>query len=135
MKGKSMFTNRILAAIVAAIVAATAPAWGAASDYRFELDGPPARAGNATMVRIRLIHVPDGKRIPDAVIFQTRFDMGPDGMGTMAAPAKALPSPDADAYTIEVEPSMGGNWALTLAAKVQGETDTVRGTAIVAVAK
>jgi hypothetical protein len=130
-----MSKNRILAAIVAAIAAATAAAWAATSDYRFELDDASPTAGKATMIKVRLIHVPDGKRVPDAVIFQTRFDMGPDGMGTMTAPAKAVPGRDANAYAIEVEPSMAGNWALTLAAKVQGETETVRGTVAITVSK
>jgi hypothetical protein len=134
-EGKIMFKNRILAATVAATAAATAPVWAAASDYRFELDGAPAAAGKATMIKVRLVHVPDGKRVAGAVIFQTRFDMGPDGMGTMTAPAKAVPGPDADAYVIEVEPSMAGKWGLALAAKVQGETDTVRGTVAVTVSK
>jgi hypothetical protein len=128
-----MLKNHIFATIVAAMAAAPAPAWAAASDYRFELDSPPAMAGKATVIKVRLIHVPDGKRVPGAVIFQTRFDMGPDGMGTMTAPAKAVPGPEADAYAVEVEPSMAGTWVLTLAAKVQGETDTVRGTVAIAV--
>jgi hypothetical protein len=130
-----MSNNRILAAIVAAIATVAAPLWAATANYRFELDGPLATSGKATMIKLRLIHVPDGKRIPDAVIFQTRFDMSPDGMGTMTAPAKAVSGPNADAYVIEVEPSMAGNWALTLAAKVQSESETVRGTVTVAVPK
>ena len=31
-------------------------------------------------------------------------------------------------YSFEVEPGMTGTWALHLAAKVQGEPETVRGT-------
>ena len=52
----------------------------AAQDYRFEAVGPPIKSGKATVVKIRLVHVPDRKPVPEAVIFQTRFDMGPDGM-------------------------------------------------------
>ena len=62
----------------------------------------------------------------DAVIFQVSADMGPDGMPTMTAPAKALPASQPGLYTIEIEPGMAGNWALQVAAKVQGETETVR---------
>jgi YtkA-like len=54
--------------------------------------------------------------------------MGPDGMPTMKAPAKALPGSQPGLYVIEVEPGMAGNWALQVAAKVQGETETVRAT-------
>jgi hypothetical protein len=47
-------------------------------------------------------------------------------MPTMKAPAKATPSSQPGLYTIEVEPGMAGNLALQVAAKVQGETETVR---------
>ena len=99
----------------------------AAQDYRFEAAGPPVKSGKATVVKIRLVHVPDGKPVPGAVIFQTRFDMGPDGMGEMTAPAKVVRSSDANLYKVQLEPQMGGNWALSLSAKVQGETETVTG--------
>jgi hypothetical protein len=47
-------------------------------------------------------------------------------MPTMTAPAKALPASKAGLYTVEIEPGMAGNWSLQVAAKVQGESDTVR---------
>lgn len=49
-------------------------------------------------------------------------------MPTMKAPAKAMPASQPGLYIIEVEPGMAGNWALQLAAKVQGETETVHAT-------
>jgi len=39
------------------------------------------------------------------------------------------------AYIFEVEPGMAGTWALHLAAKVQGEQETIRGTVNVDLAK
>jgi hypothetical protein len=45
----------------------------------------------------------------------------------MTAPVKPLPSKDG-IYSFAVEPGMAGTWALHLAAKVQGEPETVRGT-------
>lgn len=63
----------------------------------------------------------------DAVIFESKADMGPSGMATMPAPVKALPPKDG-IYSLEVVPGMAGTWALHLAAKVQGEPETVRGT-------
>jgi len=107
----------------------------AAQDYRFEIAGPPVKSEKATIVKIRLVHVADGKAVPGAVIFQTRFDMGPDGMANMTAPAKLARSSDASVYQVEVEPQMGGNWALNLSAKVQGETQTVTGTVPVTIPK
>lgn len=116
----------IAAALLAAITASSA--WADAGDYSFELAGPPVVSGDVTTVKVRLIHLPDKKPVADAVIFETRFDMGPDGMPTMTAPARALPdASETGVYVFEVEPSMAGQWALTVAAKVQGEDETVRG--------
>ncbi len=69
----------------------------------------------------------DGKPVPDAVIFESKADMGPAGMQEMTAPVRAMP-PKGGIYSFEVDPGMAGTWALHLAAKVQGEAETVRGT-------
>ena len=116
-------------------LAMPAQALAAAQDYRFEAAGPPAKSGKATIVKIRLVHIPDNKPVPGAVIFQTRFDMGPDGMATMTAPAKVVPASDRNLYQLQLEPAMGGNWALSLSAKVQGETETVNGTVPITIPK
>jgi hypothetical protein len=110
-------------------------AHAAAQDYRFEAAGPPVKSGKATVVKVRLVHISDGKPVPAAVIFQTRFDMGPDGMAEMTAPAKLVRSSEANLYQLELEPQMGGNWPLSLSAKVQGETETVSGTVPVMIPK
>lgn len=122
------------AALLAAVT--TASAWAGANDYRFELVSPPPAAGKASTIKVRLIHLPDKKPVPDAVIFETRFDMGPDGMATMTAPAKATPAKaEPGVYTFQVEPSMAGKWALSLGAKVQGEPETVRGSVTITAPK
>jgi hypothetical protein len=97
------------------------------TDYRFELVGKPQSSAKKDIVQVRLLHLADGKAVPDAVIFESKADMGPAGMDTMTAPVKALPA-KGSVYSFEVEPGMAGTWALHLAAKVQGEPDTVRGT-------
>lgn len=107
----------------------------AAGDYRFEIDGQPVKSGGATLVKIRLIHIPDGKPVSGAIISETRFDMGPEGMATMTAPAKAASASEPGIYQVETQPSMAGKWALTLAAKIQGEAEPVRGTVVIAVPK
>jgi YtkA-like len=107
----------------------------AAQDYRFEAAGPPGKSGKATIVKIRLVHLSDGKPVRGAVIFQTRFDMGPDGMAKMTAPAKLARSSDRNLYQLELEPQMGGNWALSLSAKVRGETETVSGSVPITIPK
>jgi hypothetical protein len=116
-------------------LAMPAQALAAAQDYRFEVAGPPAKSGKSTIVKIRLVHLPDGKPVSGAVIFQTRFDMGPDGMATMTAPAKLVRASEANLYQLELEPPMGGNWALSLSAKVQGETETVNGSVPITIPK
>ena len=114
-------------ACIIAAVAFSGPAVDAASaDYRFEVvKVQPAGAGKSS-VTLRLIHTPDKKAVNDAVLFQVTADMGPDGMPTMTAPTKTLPATQPGLYVIEIEPGMAGNWALQVAAKVQGETETVR---------
>lgn len=113
------------ACLIATAALHAAPVRAAASDYRFEVvEVKPAGAGKSN-VTLRLTHTPDKKPVTDAVLFQVTADMGPDGMPTMTAPAKALPS-KAGLYTVEIEPGMAGNWSLQVAAKVQGEAETVR---------
>ena len=131
---RSAVSATVLAYLIpAAFTPATAVA--GAQDYRFEAAGPPAKSGEATVVKIRLVHIPDGKPVPGAIIFQTRFDMGSDGMASMTAPAKLVRSNDAYLYELELEPSMAGNWALSLSAKVQGETETVNGSVPITIPK
>ncbi len=121
-----MTSTRILA--FACFLAFTATqSHAAASDYRFELVGKPRLAAKKDIVQVRLVRVTDGKPVPDAVIFESKADMGPAGMETMTAPVKAMP-PKGGIYSFEIDPGMAGPWALHLAAKVQGEAETVRGT-------
>ena len=112
--------------LVATVALQAGPVRAAASDYRFEVTQAQSAEPGKSNVTLRLLHTPDNKPVSDAVIFQVSADMGPDGMPTMKAPAKAIPSTQPGLYTIEIEPGMAGNWALQLAAKVQGETETVR---------
>lgn len=106
------------------------------ASYQFELVGAPQKtAPGIRVVSVRLVHLPDKKPVRDAVIFETRADMGPDGMVAMTAPVRALPEPEPGIYPFEIEfgPvwNRPGDWALLLAAKVQGETETVRGSVTV----
>jgi len=110
----------------------SAAAWprqalAAAQDFRFELVGKPKLSAKKDVVQVRLVRIADGKPVPDAVIFESKADMGPSGMETMTAPVKAMP-PKGGVYGFEIDPGMAGAWALHLAAKVQGEPETVHGT-------
>lgn len=135
-----MLTMRIapaFGAFVSLVVSIGLPSQvlAAAKDYRFELVGAPAKSGKATLIKIKLIHVPDGKPVAGGIIIQTKLDMGPEGMASMTTPAKATAAPEPGVYQVSAEPEMAGNWVLSLSAKVQGEPETVTGTLTVPIAK
>jgi hypothetical protein len=111
--------------LVATVALQAGPVRAGAADYHFEVTQVQPAGSGKSNVTLRLLHTPDEKPVSDAIIFQVSADMGPDGMPTMKAPAKAIPSFQPGLYTIEVEPGMAGNWALQVAAKVQGEPETV----------
>ena len=99
----------------------------APNDYRFELvQAQPAGAGKTT-VTVRLVHVPDNKPVANAVLFESKTDMGPGGMAEMTGKVSPLPSDQPGIYRFQIETGMAGKWALNLGAKVQGEAGTVRG--------
>lgn len=93
-------------------------------DYEFQLVDKTVKKGDA-VIAVRLIHKPDGKPVSDAVIFATRLDMAPDGMGTMKTTIEAMPSTEPGVYRFKAAFTMEGGWQLSLGAKVQGETGTV----------
>jgi hypothetical protein len=114
----------------AAFLAATflaAPAVAGADDYVFEPVNAEIKSSNVATVAVRLVHKPSGKPVTDAAIVQTRIDMSPDGMASMASAIVPLPSPGPGVYAFKAPLTMAGRWLLTVSAKVQGEPDTVIG--------
>lgn len=112
-------------------------AMAAATDYRFELAGPPKPTGSGkNIVSVKLVH--DGKPVPGAIVIQSRADMGPIGMAAMAAPIKPLGEEPPGTYRFEVENGSvwkkADNWALSFSAKVQGVAQTVTGNVTVRLA-
>jgi YtkA-like len=99
-------------------------------DYEFKLLHAEVKQGEAT-IAVKLVHKPSGRAIPDAVIFAKRIDMGPDKMEGMTAPLEPLPSTEPGVYKFKTELTMAGRWALSLAAKVQGETGAVENKLVV----
>jgi hypothetical protein len=93
-------------------------------DYEFQLVDQTVKKGDA-IISVRLVHKPDGKPVPDAVIFATRLDMAPDGMQEMATKVTPVPGTEPGTYRFKATLSMAGGWQLSLGAKVQGETGTV----------
>jgi len=121
--------------LVASVSVAIISARAAPADYRFELvQAQPAGPGKTT-VTVSLVHVPDNKPVAGAVLFESKTDMGPDGMAEMTGKVTPLPSDKPGIYRFAIETGMAGNWALNLGAKVQGEAGTVRGTVTFTAAK
>ena len=97
------------------------------NDYIFEPVTAQVKKGDDVIVSVRLKHKSTGKPITDAVIVQTRIDMSPDAMGEMASPLTPVPSTEPGVYSFKTDLSMQGRWLLSIAAKVQGEPETVVG--------
>ena len=122
----SIYSRRTL--VVATISLCAGAAWPAAAgirDYEFQLVQSEVKKNDNAVVAVRLVDKRSGKPVPDAVIFAKRIDMAPDGMPTMAAPLEQMPPTEPGVYLFKTALPMQGNWQLSLAAKVQGETGTV----------
>jgi hypothetical protein len=122
-------TRKFILAGAALVVAASlsGAAYAGANDYVFEPVKAEVKKGDDVVVSVRLKHKATGKSVTDAVIVQTRIDMGPDGMGEMASPLTAVPSNEPGVYSFKTELGMAGRWLLSIAAKVQGEPETIVG--------
>ena len=129
MENMMMFKVQALGAVlgVGAFLFGSA-AGAAATDYRFEVAQAQAAGEGKTDVAVRLVHASDNKPVPDAVIFESKADMGPAGMANMPGKVTPVPPGQDGLYHFAAQTGMAGKWALHLAAKVQGETETVRGT-------
>src|SRR5882757_3787125 len=123
MNRKSFFTSIAFATVVSV----SGAAFAGANDYVFEPVKAEVKKGDDAVVSVRLKHKGTGKPVTDAVIIQTRIDMGADGMGEMASPLTAVPSSEPGVYAFKTELAMEGRWLLSIAAKVQGEPETVIG--------
>jgi hypothetical protein len=121
--------RKFLSACVAMAIAVslTGPVFAGANDYVFEPVKAEVKKGDDDVVSVRLKHKATGKPVTDAVIVQTRIDMGPDGMGEMTSPLIPVPSNEPGVYSFKTDLSMQGRWLLSIAAKVQGEPETIVG--------
>jgi YtkA-like len=114
-------------AAMAVVMSLSGPIFAGANDYVFEPVRAEIKKGDDVVVSVRLKHKATGKPVTDAVIIQTRIDMSPDAMGEMASPLTAVPSNEPGVYSFKTDLSMQGRWLLSIAAKVQGEPETVVG--------
>jgi hypothetical protein len=123
-------TLRAAIVAVALLTGMGGSALAGAKDYEFQLLDKEVKQGQA-VIAVKLVHKPSGRAIPDAVIFAKRIDMGPEAMGEMTAPLEAEPSKEPGVYRFKTNLTMEGQWALSLGAKVQGESGTVESKLIV----
>ncbi len=123
-----MFRKLVLVgAAIAAAMSFAVVAMAGANDYVFEPVSVDVKKGDDVIISVRLKHKATGKPVPDAVIVQTRIDMAPDGMAEMASSLAPVPSSEPGVYSFKTELAMAGRWLLSIAAKVQGEPETVVG--------
>jgi hypothetical protein len=116
------------ALLVSAILAgSSAAAWADPKDYRFEAVQPHVAVSPDTVVAVRLVHVPTGKAVADAIILPARMEMPMAGMAPMTTRVSPGRPDGKGAYTFTADLSMAGPWTLHLAAKVQGEPATIAG--------
>jgi len=117
----------LAAAVLLAPMSVAVTAFAGAEDYVFEPVQAEIKSSNVATAAVRLVHKPSGKPVADATVVQTRLDMAPDGMADMATAIAPLPSPEPGVYAFKAPLTMAGRWLLTIAAKVQGEAETVIG--------
>jgi len=85
----------------------------------------PSKKGDA-IISVRLVHKPDGKPVPNAVIFANTSGYGRPTVCRRWRPRLRLcPARSPVFYKFKATLSMAGGWQLSLGAKVQGETGTV----------
>jgi len=94
-------------------------------DYEFKLVREQVKKGQA-IVDIRLIHKPEDRAVSGAVIFAVRLDMAPDDMEQMTSAIEPVKSPEPGVYRFKVDLTDEGRWRVSLAAKIQGETETLQ---------
>ena len=125
-----LLTKRNLALVcmtVLVVIMLANTTFAAADDYVFEPVNAEVKKGDDVTVAVRLVHKPSGKPVANAQIAQTRIDMSPNGMASMAAPLTPLPSQEPGIYAFKTSLSMPGPWLFTISAKVQGEPQAVTG--------
>jgi hypothetical protein len=131
-----MKTTQTLRSLVLAQALALAAAFGAQAapeDYTFTLTSSDLRPGDGVDIAVSLTDLRTNTPVSGAVIFTTRLDMAPDGMEAMTTSIEVMPEGEPGIYHFKADLMMGGNWRLQIAAKVQGEAETVQGEMILSV--
>jgi hypothetical protein len=115
----------LIGTVLTVAASVVSPAFAGASDYVFDPINIQIKKGDDAKILVRLIHKPTGKPVSDAIIVKTRIDMAPEGMADMDSPITALASPEPGVYAFQSDLGMVGRWLFSIAAKIQGEPETV----------
>lgn len=110
---------------LASVIAFSQTAKAAPEDYEFQLVENVVKEGAGAVVAVRLVDKRTGAPVENAIVFTTRMDMEPDGMEAMTSPVEALPCEEPGVYRFRTNLIMAGGWRFSIAAKVQGETETI----------
>ncbi|MDB5660462.1 MAG: hypothetical protein JWS10_3077 [Cypionkella sp.] len=114
-------------------LAATFGALAAPEDYTFKIIGSELHQGAGAAITVSPTDLRTNAPASDAVIFTTRLDMAPEGMEGMTTPVEAVASGIPGQYQFKADLAMAGDWRFQIAAKVQGEAETVQGELILGV--
>ena len=120
----SMF-RRICGSVLALLIGASA-LWAGADDYRFEVVSTDHRVGSGVTIELRLTDLRTGQPVEGAVIYATRMDMAPDGMEMMTSAVTGVPAEGPGTCLCSTDRAVAGGWRFSVAAKVQGEPETVK---------
>jgi hypothetical protein len=115
--------------IGAAAAAAAAPEADSKQGYTFSVESNRMKAGTPSTFTVHVLS-PHMAPVSGARITATRLDMAPDGMPEMTAPIKRTHSGSSGGQAFSATLPMAGRWAVSLEAKVPGETGPVRGQVI-----
>ncbi|WP_439605080.1 FixH family protein [Shinella sp.] len=110
--------------------ASALPVFAGAADYEFQPVKTELPTGPESEFAVKIIDKRTGQPVADAVIFETRLDMAPDGMEAMTSKVDALPAEEPGVYRFKLNLSMAGGWRFQMAAKIQGEEETAQGEVI-----
>ena len=116
--------RRICGSVLALLIGVST-LWAGADDYRFEIVSTDHRVGSGVTIELRLTDLRTGQPVEGAVIYATRMDMAPDGMEMITSPVAALPAEAPGTYLFSTDLTMAGGWRFSVAAKVQGEPETI----------
>ncbi len=122
---ESKFALRAAMVALVSLIAPLEIAQAAPKDFEFQLVESEIKQGNDAVVAVKLIDKRTGAPVEQAVVFTTRMDMAPEGMEAMTTSVDALPSNEPGIYRFKTNLMMAGGWRFSIAAKVQGEPDTV----------